>query len=82
MRATLRRVQNARGYFVLQSPVSLASRDQGDVPVELNDRHPRSHGKKGDCEQSTEHYKLDVLNYMQEYCIQQICDFKGDYFGY
>ena len=35
-----------QGHFVL-SPVSLASRDQ-----ELNDRHLRSHGKIGDCEQS------------------------------
>ena len=30
----------------------LASRDQDDSPVELNDRHLRSHGKIGDCEQS------------------------------
>ena len=29
-------------HFVL-SPVSLASRDQDDGPVELNDRHLRSH---------------------------------------
>ena len=41
-----------QGHFVL-SPVSLASRDQDDGPVELNDRHLRSHGKIGDCEQST-----------------------------
>ena len=40
-----------QGRFVL-SPVSLASRDQDDGPVELNDRHLRSHGKIGDCEQS------------------------------
>ena len=40
-----------QGHFVL-SPVSLASRDQDDGPVELNDRHLRSHGKIGDCEQS------------------------------
>ena len=40
-----------QGDFVL-SPVSLASRDQDDGPVELNDRHLRSHGKIGDCEQS------------------------------
>ena len=39
-------------HFVL-SPVSLASRDQDDSPVELNVRHLRSHGKIGDCEQST-----------------------------
>ena len=39
-------------HFVL-SPVSCASRDQDDGPVELNDRHLRSHGKIGDCEQST-----------------------------
>ena len=41
-----------QGHFVL-SPVSLASRDQDDGPVELNDRYPQSHGKIGDCEQST-----------------------------
>ena len=41
-----------QGHFVL-SPVSLASRDQDDGPVELKDRHLRSHGKIGDCEQST-----------------------------
>ena len=64
MRAKLKRVQNARGphainpttptqgHFVL-SPVSLASRDQDDGPVEQNDQHLRSHGKIGDCEQST-----------------------------
>ena len=40
------------GYFVL-SPVLLASRDQDGGPVGLNDRHLRSHGKIGDCEQST-----------------------------
>ena len=40
-----------QGHFVL-SPVSLASRDQDDGPVELNDRHLRSHRKIGDCEQS------------------------------
>ena len=40
-----------QGHIVL-SPVSLASRDQDDGPVELNDRHLRSHGKIGDCEQS------------------------------
>ena len=40
-----------QGHFVL-SPVSLASRDHDDGPVELNDRHLRSHGKIGDCEQS------------------------------
>ena len=40
-----------QGHFVL-SLVSLASRDQDDDPVELNDRHLRSHGKIGDCEQS------------------------------
>ena len=37
---------------IVLSPVSLASRDQDDGPVELNDRHLRSHGKIGDCEQS------------------------------
>ena len=42
-----------RGHFVL-SPVSLASRDQDDGAVELNDRHLRSHGKIGDCEQSNQ----------------------------
>ena len=42
-----------QGHFVL-SPVSLASRYQDDGPVELNDRHLRSHGKIGDCEQSKE----------------------------
>ena len=41
------------GVFVL-SPVSLASRDQDGGPVELNDRHLRSHGKIGDCEQSSQ----------------------------
>ena len=35
-----------QGHFVL------ASREQDDGPVELNDRHLRSHGKIGDCEQS------------------------------
>ena len=35
-----------QGHFVL------ASRDQDDGPVELDDRHLRSHGKIGDCEQS------------------------------
>ena len=40
------------GYFVL-SLVSLTSRDQDGGPVELNDRHLRSHGKIGTCEQST-----------------------------
>ena len=45
-----------KGHFVL-SPVSLASRDQDDGPVELNDRHLRSHGKIGDCEQSNEYYR-------------------------
>ena len=39
-------------HFVL-SPVSLASRDQDDGPIELNDRHLQSHGKIGNCEQST-----------------------------
>ena len=38
----------------------LASRDQDDGPVELNDRHLRSHGKIGDCEQST--FLLTVLS--------------------
>ena len=32
--------------------VSLALRDQDGRPVELNDRHLRSHEKLGDCEQS------------------------------
>ena len=41
-----------QGHFVL-SPVSLASRDQDDGPVKLNDQHLRSHGKIGDCEQSS-----------------------------
>ena len=41
-----------QGHFVL-SPVSLASRDRDGGLVELNDRHLRSHGKIGDCEQST-----------------------------
>ena len=40
------------GYFVLYA-VSLASRDQDGGPVGLNDRHLRSHGKIGDCEQSS-----------------------------
>ena len=40
-----------QGRFVL-SPVSLASRDQDDGPVEQNDRHLRSHGKIEDCVQS------------------------------
>ena len=40
-----------QGHFVL-SLVSLASRDLDDGPVELNDRHLRSHGKIGDYEQS------------------------------
>ena len=39
-------------HFVL-SPVSLALRDQDGGPVELNDRRLRSHGKIGDCQQST-----------------------------
>ena len=60
MRVKLGRVQNAptnpttptQGHFVL-SPVSLASRDQGGGPVELNDRHLRSHWKIGGCEQSS-----------------------------
>ena len=33
--------------------VSLASRDLDDGLVEVNDRHLQSHGKIGDCEQST-----------------------------
>ena len=41
----------SQGHFVL-SPVSLAPRDHDDGPVELNDRHLRSHGIIGDCEQS------------------------------
>ena len=45
-------INPSQGHFVL-SPVSLASRDQDDGPVELNDRHLRSHGKIRDCEQST-----------------------------
>ena len=40
-----------KGHFVL------ASRDQDDGPVELNDRHLRSHGKIGDCEQSRKRAK-------------------------
>ena len=65
MRAKLGRVQNARGpttptrgHFIL-SPVSLASRDQDEGPVELNDRHLRSHGKVGDCEQSSLAFNID-----------------------
>ena len=38
-------------YLVLSS-VSLSSRDHDGGPVGLNDRHLRSHGKIGDCEQS------------------------------
>ena len=41
----------------------LVSRDQDDGPVELNDRHLRSHGKIGDCEQS----KSSVL------CVNSVC---------
>ena len=48
-----------QGHFVL-SPVSLASRDQDDGPVELNDRNLRSHGKIGDCEQSTKSSTIPV----------------------
>ena len=54
-----------QGHFVL-SPVSLASRDQDDRPVELNDRHRhlRSHGKIRDCEQSRqEHTTIDWYFY-------------------
>ena len=42
------------GHLVL-SPVSLASRDQDGGPYysTIDDRHLRSHGKIGDCEQST-----------------------------
>ena len=35
-----------------QGQFVLASRDQDDGPVELNDRHLPCHGKIGDCEQS------------------------------
>ena len=49
-----------QGHFVL-SPVSLASRDQDDGPVEVNDRHLRSHGKIGDCEQSNENLLISSL---------------------
>ena len=51
-----------QGHFVL-SPVSLASRDQDDGPVELNDRHLRSHGKIGDCEQSSVLVSSDIRPY-------------------
>ena len=44
---------DTQGRFVL-SPVSLASSDRGGVPVELNDRHLRSHRKIRDREQSNE----------------------------
>ena len=40
-----------QGHFVL------ASRDQDDGPVELNNRHLRSHRKIGDCEQSMKNAK-------------------------
>jgi len=47
------------GRFVL-SPVLLALRDQWR-PVELNDRHLRSHGKIGDCKQcNTVEKSVDV----------------------
>ena len=49
--STINPTTPTHGHFGL-SPVSLASRDQDDGPVELNDRHLRSHGKIGDCEQS------------------------------
>ena len=51
-----------QGHFVL-SPVSLASRDQDDGPVELNDRHLRSHGKIGDCEQSNENLTYHLAHH-------------------
>ena len=64
-----------QGHFVL-SPVSLASRDQDGGPVELNDRHLRSHGKIRDCEQSTsldaEFNRLDKESLLLFPCIQQL----------
>ena len=58
----------SQGHFVL-SPVSLASRDlleiskdQGDGPLELNDRQLRSHEKIGDCEQSN-FFQFSSSNY-------------------
>ena len=56
-----------QGHFVL-SPVSVASRDQDDGPVELNDRHLRSHGKIGDCEQSI----IKCTTYIVERVLEQL----------
>ena len=66
MRAKLGRVQNTRGYsthtfnpitpterHLVLSAVSLASKDPRWRPVGLNDLHLRSHGKIGDCKQSS-----------------------------
>ena len=50
-----------QGNFVL-SPVSLASRDQDDGPVEQNDQHLWSHRKIGDCEQSKLYIITDRTN--------------------
>ena len=55
--STINLTTPTQGHFVL-SPVSLASRDQDDGPDELNDRHLRSHGKIGDCEQSIDYSVL------------------------
>ena len=46
---TMNPTTSTEGHFVL-SPVLLASRDQDDGPVKLNDQHIRSHRKIGDCE--------------------------------
>ena len=36
-------------------------------PIGLNDRHLRSHGKIGDCEQSTDHREVIIRPFMQNH---------------
>ena len=48
----------------LPKGISLVSRDQDDGPVKLNDQHLRSHGKIGDCEQSTTSFLFTYFSHL------------------
>ena len=57
----LNRTTSTHGHFVL-SQVSLESRHEDNSPPEPNDRHLRSHGKIGYCEQSNSRRLPPTLN--------------------
>ena len=46
---------------ILYSPQISSHQETKMEPVELNDRHLRSHGKIGDCEPSTHHTNTSLL---------------------